>query len=576
MAAMVLFGLIAAGACSNEAPSDASDPKTVGDAGGNPLPTDVIGVDTGPRFPMECLQDEDCLGRVAAQPPCRPAICWDHRCEVGLPAGPTACDDGDGCTVGDTCADGACLPGTATVCEDDNPCTADHCAHDSGACVFEAVDTPCEVSGTCAVGVCHGGACTWSSALFAQELPAPQSQLAVAMAWLDSGQLALLAEVALPAAATGVVWMRASLDGALGISLPLPLQHAGGMAAGPGGVTAVAGERRAQAGDQNGALVAVTAGGTIAWERELGGKQDERLRAICHRGKGGWFAAGQTHSKGQGAGDIWFLRLSETGAPLLDWSYGSAQAEEASAVTATDDGGALIAGRQIAPDGSVKALMLRAAADASLLWYSGYGGPGEEWPAAVGMRPDGGAWMAGTRQAASGAQVAWIVAVDEGGKVLWEKLESGPGRALGLGATGDGAGGLLVVGAQALTDPPEGPWKARAAAYDPQGKPSWTRTYLPLADARLVATVRTAGGAFLFGHRRLGDLHRLLLLRVDANGWETCDLGGACDAKALADCDDGQSCTIDACHATLGCSHQPVGDGSLCPGGACTAGKCAP
>ena len=49
-----------------------------------------------------------------------------------------SCDDGDACTVGDVCKQGAdgvaaCLPGATTqACDDDNVCTDDSCAPDSG------------------------------------------------------------------------------------------------------------------------------------------------------------------------------------------------------------------------------------------------------------------------------------------------------------------------------------------------------------------------------------------------------------------------------------------------------------
>lgn len=38
-----------------------------------------------------------------------------------------ACDDGDACTTGETCANGTCGSGQTVVCDDSNPCTADAC-----------------------------------------------------------------------------------------------------------------------------------------------------------------------------------------------------------------------------------------------------------------------------------------------------------------------------------------------------------------------------------------------------------------------------------------------------------------
>lgn len=46
----------------------------------------------------------------------------------------------------------------------------------------------------------------------------------------------------------------------------------------------------------------------------------------------------------------------------------------------------------------------------------------------------------------------------------------------------------------------------------------------------------------------------------------------ACDATF---CEDGNVCTADACGAT-DCSHEPLPDGTSCPGGLCDAGACQP
>lgn len=98
----------------------------------------------------------------------------------------TNCDDAGSCTVGATCAGGACLPGAQTRdCDDDNVCTLDACATGSG-CVHQAVaaGTACGVGGVCGVEGC----------ILPEALGIPNSCLAIAKAtpqgpsgvyWLD-------------------------------------------------------------------------------------------------------------------------------------------------------------------------------------------------------------------------------------------------------------------------------------------------------------------------------------------------------------------------------------------------------
>jgi hypothetical protein len=75
----------------------------------------------------------------------------------------TACDDGNACTGGDVCLAGKCS-GTGLTCDDNNPCTSDTCDVGLQKCVYtnhtNACDdgNRCTVGETCSAGKCGGGA----------------------------------------------------------------------------------------------------------------------------------------------------------------------------------------------------------------------------------------------------------------------------------------------------------------------------------------------------------------------------------------------------------------------------------
>lgn len=70
-----------------------------------------------------------------------------------------SCNDGDGCTVNDTCSDGACVPGAPVNCDDGNACTNDSCTAASG-CVQTNNTASCNDGDACTVNdTCSGGAC---------------------------------------------------------------------------------------------------------------------------------------------------------------------------------------------------------------------------------------------------------------------------------------------------------------------------------------------------------------------------------------------------------------------------------
>ncbi len=76
-----------------------------------------------------------------------------------------ACDDGDLCTLGDHCDEGECLSGVAFLCDDGNPCTDDSCEPLSG-CMNSPNVSPCNDGNTCTLGDhCVDGACLPESSL---------------------------------------------------------------------------------------------------------------------------------------------------------------------------------------------------------------------------------------------------------------------------------------------------------------------------------------------------------------------------------------------------------------------------
>lgn len=70
-----------------------------------------------------------------------------------------ACEDGQGCTVGDYCMGGLCIPGTEKICAY-NPCTANQCNPDTGDCYPVNEGINCDDHDLCTHDdICHNGIC---------------------------------------------------------------------------------------------------------------------------------------------------------------------------------------------------------------------------------------------------------------------------------------------------------------------------------------------------------------------------------------------------------------------------------
>jgi len=92
--------------------------------------------------------------------------CTDDTCdpEKGCTFTPNnaACDDGNACTVGDACASGSCLGGDAATCDDGNVCTDDSCNPAVGCghtpnTVGCSDGNACTTDDVCAEGLCLSG-----------------------------------------------------------------------------------------------------------------------------------------------------------------------------------------------------------------------------------------------------------------------------------------------------------------------------------------------------------------------------------------------------------------------------------
>jgi cysteine-rich repeat protein len=112
-----------------------------------------------------CNGSGDCAGSARV---CDDAeLCTDDDCDsvsgCVFIANTALCDDGDACTAGDVCANGICTAGAPITCDDAELCTDDTCDAASG-CVFTANNAACDDGNACTSGeTCADGTC-WTGA----------------------------------------------------------------------------------------------------------------------------------------------------------------------------------------------------------------------------------------------------------------------------------------------------------------------------------------------------------------------------------------------------------------------------
>ncbi len=100
-----------------------------------------------------CTEDKTCDdGNI-----CTYDFCLTGQCK--WPGATLGCDDGSACTVGDACAEGVCKSGAAKLCDDKEAYTNDSCDPATG-CVNKPANNLCSDGDACTTGeTCNNGAC---------------------------------------------------------------------------------------------------------------------------------------------------------------------------------------------------------------------------------------------------------------------------------------------------------------------------------------------------------------------------------------------------------------------------------
>jgi hypothetical protein len=136
--------------------------------------------------------------------------------------------------------------------------------------------------------------------------------------------------------------------------------------------------------------------GEIQWQKTYGGEKDDYARSIQQTSDGGYIVAGGTASFGAGSGDDWVMKLDPEGAIEWQKTIGGEGQDFARSIRQTSDGGYIVAGTTYSfglGDGDIWVLKLDESGN--IEWQKTYGGYGKEEAYAIVQSYDGGYAVAG-------------------------------------------------------------------------------------------------------------------------------------------------------------------------------------
>ncbi|HYV94896.1 MAG TPA: T9SS type A sorting domain-containing protein [Chitinophagales bacterium] len=283
---------------------------------------------------------------------------------------------------------------------------------------------------------------------------------------------------------------------------------------------------------------------SIEWEKSFGGSVEDFSSSIHQTTDGGFIVAGFSESNdidvsgNHGGRDYWIVKLDTAGNLVWQKSLGGSDNEQANSVQQTSDGGFIVAGSSFSDDGDVSGnhggyyfgdyWILKLDASGDLIWQKCLGGSNDDVAKAIQQTTDGGFIVAGHSSSDDGdvsgnhgSYDYWIVKLDTGGNIVWQKSLGGSDgeEANDIQQTTDG--GYIVAGYSLSNDGEvsgnHGELDYWIVKLDTVGNLVWQKSlggsYFDYAHS----VQQTTDGEFIIAGQSISN-------NGDVSGWHGCDM----------------------------------------------------
>jgi hypothetical protein len=250
------------------------------------------------------------------------------------------------------------------------------------------------------------------------------------------------------------------------------------------------------AGDYDAYLVKTDAGGNMQWNKTYGGESDDYAHALVQTSDGGYALAADTYSFGAGEADAYLVKTDAGGNMQWNKTYGETGTDRALALVQTGDGGFALAGHtnSFGP-GDYDAYLVRIDAGGNMQWNKTYGGTNDEESRSLVQTGDGGYALAGyTGSYGAGDFDFWLVKTDSTGNMQWNKTYGGTDRDFPEAMVRTSDGGYALAGYTHSFG--AGDNDAYLVKTDAGGNMQWNKTYGGTNDDWGDSLVQTADGGF--------------------------------------------------------------------------------
>jgi len=261
--------------------------------------------------------------------------------------------------------------------------------------------------------------------------------------------------------------------------------------------------------------------GNKLWAKNFGGERKETASAIIQTADGGYVVVGSTKSFGAGGYDFYIVKIDADGNKIWERVAGGSAKDEATAVTATKDGGLLVLGTTKSyGTGSYNYYAIRLDANGTLVWEQVAGGKEWDIPSGVVEADDGTFLLVGKSESfGENSYDGYVVKLSAEGKFIWEKTFGGKKEDM-ISAIAKGKdGGFLLVGKTKSYKDKKG--DVFIIKLDKDGKKLLVKTYGDKGKDRAYGVTATNDGGYaITGSSRTMSYGRtdFILIMMDKDG----------------------------------------------------------
>ena len=196
-------------------------------------------------------------------------------------------------------------------------------------------------------------------------------------------------------------------------------------------------------------LLKVNNNGEFEWDRSFGGSLNDQGFSLISANDGGFVITGVTRSQNDSSGDLWLIKVNNTGEILWEKTFGGENFESGRSLQQTSDEGYIIVGQtESFGNGNNDAYLLKTDSQGNEIWSRTYGGSGTDQGRYVVETLDQGYIISGYTDSygSMGGFNFWLIKTDSNGDLEWQEYYGGSGDDRAFCGMQASDGGYAIVG----------------------------------------------------------------------------------------------------------------------------------